>query len=64
MSISIIEVFVRMRELLLTNKDLLLEMEAIRKKVSGQDEKIERIFAYLRHFIQEKSKPRVPIGFK
>lgn len=64
MSIAIIEVFVRMRELLLTHKDLLLEMEAIRKKVSGQDEKIERIFAYLRQFIQEKSATRTSIGFK
>src|SRR5690606_3192536 len=43
MSISIIEVFVKMREMLLTHKDLLLEMEEIRKKVTGQDEKIELI---------------------
>lgn len=35
MSISIIEVFVKMREMLLTHKDLLLEMEEIRKKVTG-----------------------------
>ena len=64
MSIAIIEVFVRMRELLLTHKDLLIEIEAIRMKVSGQDKKIERIFAYLRQFIQEKTTARVPIGFK
>src|SRR5690554_4489329 len=40
MSIQIIEIFIKMRELLLTHKDLLIEMEDIRKKVTGQDEKI------------------------
>lgn len=64
MSISIIEVFVKMREMLLTHKDLLIEMEEIRKKVSGQDDKIELIFNYLKQFIKEKESPRVSIGFK
>ncbi|MGB0979168.1 MAG: ORF6N domain-containing protein, partial [Croceimicrobium sp.] len=64
MSISIIEVFVKMREMLLTHKDLLIEMEEIRKKVSGQDDKIELIFNYLKQFIKEQKSPRVSIGFK
>jgi hypothetical protein len=64
MSIKIIEVFVKMRELLLTHKDLLLEMEEIRKKVSGQDEKIEAIFNYLKQFVKEQEEPREAIGYK
>jgi len=64
MSIKIIEVFVRMREMLLTQKDLLLEMEEIRKEVSGQDEKIALVFSYLKQFIKEKEIPRKKIGFK
>lgn len=64
MSIRIIEIFIKMREMLLTHKDLLLEMEEIRKKVTGQDEKIELIFNYLKQFIKEKGKPRRKIGFK
>ena len=63
MSIRIIEVFVKMREVLFTHKDLLLEMESIRKKVSGQDEKIDLIFNYLKQFIKEKETPRKRIGF-
>ena len=63
MSIRIIDVFVKMREMLLTQKDLLLEMEEIRKKVSGQDEKIELIFKYLKQFIKEKDNPRKKIGY-
>ena len=42
-SLLIVDTFVKLRELLLTHKDLLLEMEEIRKKISGQDEKIEII---------------------
>ena len=64
MSISIIEVFVKMREMLLTHKDLLLEMEEIRKKVTGQDEKIELIFNYLKQFIKDQEQPRKAIGYK
>jgi len=64
MNIQIIRVFTKMREMLLTHKDLLLEMEEIRKKVSGQDEKIELIFTYLREFIKEQEKPRNSIGYK
>lgn len=64
MSINIIEVFVKMREMLLTHKDLLLQMEEIRKKVTGQDEKIELIFNYLKQFIKEQETPRTFIGYK
>ena len=64
MSIRIIDVFVRMREMLLTQKDLFLEVEEIRKKVSGQDENTELIFNYLKRFIQEKESPREKVGYK
>ncbi len=63
MNIQIIRVFTKMREMLLTHKDLLLEMEEIKKKVTGQDEKIELIFNYLKQFIQQKEQPRKKIGY-
>ena len=63
-NIQIIRVFTKMREMLLTQKGLLLEMEEIKKKVSGHDEKIELIFNYLKQFITEKDTPRKKIGFK
>ena len=64
MNIQIIRIFVQLREMLLTHKDLLLKMEEIEKKVSGQDEKIKLIFDYLKKFIQQKKTPRKQIGFK
>jgi len=60
----IIDTFVKLNEMLLTHKDLLIEMEKIRKKVSSQDEKIELIFNYLKQFIKVQGKPRKQIGFK
>jgi hypothetical protein len=63
-NIQIIRVFTKMRAMLLTHNDLLIEMEEIRKKVGGQDEKIELIFNYLQQFIKEQETPRTPIGFQ
>ncbi len=62
-NVRIVRIFTKMREMLLTHKDLLLEMEQIRKKVAGQDDKIELIFEYLKQFIAQQKKPRKQIGF-
>lgn len=63
-NILIIDTFVELNEMLLTHKDLLIEIEAIRKKVSGQDQKIALIFNYLKQFIKHQNTPRIKIGFK
>ncbi|MBK9190705.1 MAG: ORF6N domain-containing protein [Crocinitomicaceae bacterium] len=66
MSIRIIELFVKMREMLMTHKDLLIELEEIRKKMKTQDERIDLVFDYLTQFItkDEAEKERTRIGFK
>ncbi len=63
-NIQIIRVFTKMRKMLLTHQDLLIQMDEIREKVTGQDEKIELIFNYLKQFIKEQEKPRKSIGYK
>jgi hypothetical protein len=65
-SIRIIELFVKMREMILTHKDLLLETEEIRKKMVTQDERIDLVFDYLTQFITKDAneKERRKIGFK
>ncbi|MBL4755619.1 MAG: hypothetical protein JKY52_18760 [Flavobacteriales bacterium] len=68
-SLLIVDTFVKLRELLLTNKDLLLEMEEIRKTVSGHGDQIVLIFEYLKQLEQTKQeelefKNRPKIGFK
>lgn len=65
-NITIMRVFTRMREMLLTHKDLLIEMEEIRKKLSSNDERIDLVFDYLTQFItrDETEFERPKIGFK
>jgi hypothetical protein len=65
MSIKIIDVFVKLREMLLTHKDILLKLEQIERKVSGHDEDIQRIFQYLKQFlIPAEQANRQRIGFR
>ena len=63
-NLQIIRLFSKMRKMLLTHKDLLLKLEEMEKKISGQDMKIGQIFNYLKQFIKEQETPREPIGFK
>ena len=66
MSIRIIEVFVKMREMLTDTLSIKLEVEEIKKKLENQDKNIELVFTYLDELIekQENPKPRKQIGFK
>jgi phage regulator Rha-like protein len=60
----IIDTFVKLNEMLLTHKDILLKLEEMEKRVAGQDEKVLMIFNYLKQFIKEQETPRKQIGFK
>lgn len=66
MSIKIIEVFVKMREIFTDNLNLQLEIENIKKKLSNHDKNIELVFNYLDELMakQEKKVQRNTIGYK
>ncbi|GAB2686745.1 ORF6N domain-containing protein [Mucilaginibacter koreensis] len=64
MSIKIIEVFVKFREMLISQKDLLLKFEQLEKLVVQHDDDIQSIFQALKQIIQQKNEPREPVGFK
>jgi hypothetical protein len=57
-NIQIIRVFTKMRELVLTHKDLLQQIEQLEKRMVKQDEKIALVFKYLKKFIDVKEKGR------
>lgn len=63
-NIKVIRVYNKLKEILLTHKDLLLKMEELENKIAGQDDKIIQVFNYLKQFIQQQEKPRPQIGFK
>ena len=71
MSLRIIDVFVQMRETLLTHKDILLQLEGLEKKMLKQDKKMDKygrdislIFAYLKELLNPPQEPRNKIGYK
>ena len=64
MSIRIIEIFVKLREVLLTHKDILLKMEKLENKAVRQDADIKIIFKYLKELFNPKTEPMRKIGFK
>ena len=63
-NIHIIRVFTRMREMLLTHKDILLKLEQIERKRIQQDDDIKLIFEYLKELLNPKTEPMRKIGFK
>lgn len=63
-NIQIVRIFTRMREMLLTNKDILLKLEQLENKVSSHDENIKMIFEALKQLLNPPQEPRKRIGFK
>lgn len=63
-SIKIIDVFVQLRTMALSNTEIRLEIEKIKKKVDNQDKNIEVIFRYFDELLEQKEKPRKEIGYK
>lgn len=65
-SIRIIEVFIKMREIFADNLSLKLDIEEIKRKISNHSKNIELVFNYLDELTEKKNteKPRTKIGFK
>jgi hypothetical protein len=62
--IQIIRVFARIREMIFSHKDILLQLEKIERKVDKHDEEIILIFNYLKQLLNPPQVPRQRIGFK
>jgi hypothetical protein len=70
-NIQIIRIFTRMRELLLTHKDILIKLEQMEKKIIKQggrlqkhDQDIKLIFECLKQLLNPPQEPRPRIGFR
>ena len=68
-NIQIVRIFTRMREMLLTHKDILISLEKMERTLSSHDDKIMLLFEYIKQFeklkqeeLDQKKRPR--IGFK
>lgn len=65
-NIQIMRIFTRIRQTLLNNTELRLEIEKIKIKLDNQDKNMETVFRYLDGLIEKntESKPRKRIGYK
>lgn len=63
-SIHIIRVFARMREVLLANSDVLRKLEQLEARVGGHDDEIQALFDHLTALVSPAEQPSKVIGFK
>ncbi|MCB4790308.1 MAG: ORF6N domain-containing protein [Elusimicrobia bacterium] len=63
-NIQIMRTFTKIREFLLTHKELAQKLSQLERKYERHDEQIHAIFDQIREFITFKEKPRKQIGFK
>lgn len=62
-NIQIVRIFTRMREMVLTHKDILLKLDQVEKRLAGHDEQIALVFEYLKQLVATPQEPRQRIGF-
>jgi phage regulator Rha-like protein len=63
-NIAIMRAFVKLRELLSTNKELAHKLTTLERKIERHDEEIKAIFNAIRQLMTSPEKPRRKIGFK
>jgi len=65
-NIQIMRVFTKLREMMISHKDLALKIEALEKKFAEHDKKFVLVFDAIKQLLQEKieiSKNKAPMGF-
>jgi phage regulator Rha-like protein len=62
-NIAIMRAFVRMRELLATNKKMARKLDELEKRLTGHDEQFQMVFEAIRQLIEVEEKPKKKIGF-
>ncbi|HWY37648.1 MAG TPA: ORF6N domain-containing protein [Bacteroidia bacterium] len=63
-NIRIMRIYVKIRELISLNKDILFKLEKIEKNISRHDEEIQLVFKYLKQLLNNPDPPRKKIGYK
>jgi phage regulator Rha-like protein len=64
MSIKIIDTLVKLREIIYSQKDILLKLEQLEKQTLTNSEEIATIFEVVKELIQEPKEERTKIGYK
>jgi hypothetical protein len=69
MNIQIMRIFTKMKEMLLTHKDLIKRIDIIERNLEGQGHEIKALFGYMKKLMEEKEskieqESRKRIGYK
>ena len=62
-NIAIMRTFVKMREILATNKEFAEKLKSIEEQLSEHDEQFHMVFEAIKQLLQEDEKPKKRIGF-
>ncbi len=63
-NIAIMRVFVQLRQLMATHKDLAAKLIDLEGRIQKQDEKIQSVFDAMRELVGPPEQPKPPIGFR
>lgn len=64
-NIAIVRAFIKLRELLATHKDLILEIDKIKREQKGQNQKIQSIISIISQMLNPPiAENKEPIGFR
>ena len=62
-NIQIMRVFVKLKEMIMSHKNLARKIDNLERKFKEHDEKFLLVFDAIRRLIHEEEKPKIPIGF-
>ncbi len=63
-NIQIMRIYTKMREMLMTNQDILLKLEQLERQTFQNSDDIQMIFAALKELLNPPQEPRPRIGFR
>jgi len=63
-SILVVRAFVRLREILITHRELARKLEELEVRIEAHDEQIQAIFEAIRQLMTSPDPPRRKIGFE
>ncbi|HXC07128.1 MAG TPA: ORF6N domain-containing protein [Bacteroidia bacterium] len=63
-NIQIMRIYTKLREMIVSHKDILLKLEQMEKSVTRHDGEIQLIFKYLKELLNPVRPPRKKVGFR
>lgn len=63
-NVQIVRIFTQMREMLMTNQEILLKLEQLERQVVRNSDDIQLIFSALKELLNPAAEPRPRVGFR